>query len=310
MKFSIFKKPISKNSDAYAEETRIDKIVADSKHQPLTWDERTMGDETVVRGQILDRVLNSIEIAQPKRKNNPLARWAVAASLFFAIGLGWYYFQHGGFLGSATNIVLKTDRNEIRKIMLSDGSVVWLNGSTTISYPDHFEGEKRVVQLLEGEAFFDVKHDVSKPFQVKAGKTLTNVLGTAFNISSYVWSENIKVTVTRGKVAVNNKIILPDYQLAYTKATGKAYVKYLEGMDVTSWMQGKLVFNDEPLKVIASMLENKYNVEIRFGDKKMSEARFTGQFEPSDGLHDVLDALTLTRGLSYEAKGAVIFINH
>jgi transmembrane sensor len=164
--------------------------------------------------------------------------------------------------------------------------------------------------LLEGEAFFDVKHDDQKPFQVKAGKTLTNVLGTAFNISSYDYREKIKVTVARGKVAVNNNILLPNQQLAYNKATGKLEKIQLESDMVISWMQGNIVFNDESLKAITKLLENKYNVEISFADQQMSASRFTGKFEPTDSLYDILDALTLTRGLTYKAKGAVIVINH
>jgi transmembrane sensor len=310
MIISLFKKLIGKNSNYKAEKARIEEIMANAKDQSTEWDDSRMGEEPIVREKILNRLLDSIAHEQPIRKTNTITKWAVAASLFFALGFGWYYFQHNGLWNQTTAIVLKTGRNEIRKVTLSDGSVVWLNGSTSISYPDQFDDHKRVVELLEGEAFFDIKHDEKKPFQVKAGKTLTNVLGTAFNINSYSWRETINVTVARGKVAVNNNILLPNDQLAYAKATGKSETKQLHSDEITSWMQGKLTFNDESLKAIATLLENKYNVEIRFGDKHMSESRFTGRFEPADDLYDILDALTMTRGLTYEAKGAVILINH
>ena len=309
MIISIFKKLISKNRINKAEQRHIEEIVANAKTQPTEWDEVSMGNENIVHDKILNRLRQSITEEQPIHNTRTVTKWAVAASLFFALGLGWYFSQYN-LTGETTAIFLKTGRNEIRKIALSDGSVVWLNGSTSISYPEHFEGQKRIVELLEGEAFFDVKHDDQKPFQVKAGKTLTNVLGTAFNISSYSYREKIKVTVARGKVAVNSSILSPNQQLAYTKATGKLEKIELESDMVTSWMQGNIVFNDESLKTIVTLLENKYNVEIRFADQQMSESRFTGKFEPTDNLYDILDALTLTRGLTYKAKGAVIVINH
>jgi ferric-dicitrate binding protein FerR (iron transport regulator) len=136
------------------------------------------------------------------------------------------------------------------------------------------------------------------------------VLGTAFNISSYAAHETIRVTVARGKVAVNSSILLPNDQLAYTKTTGKSETRKLQSDEVIAWMQRKITFNDESFKTVAALLADKYHVKIQFDDKQIGEAHFTGRFEATDDLYTILDALTLTRGLSYEVKGAVITITN
>ena len=314
MIISIFKKLIGKSNSQKAEETRIEKIMADFKAHPMPWDDAKMGKETEAHDRILNKLLHAIPVKVPQNKPNYIKTWTVAASLILIAGLGWYTIENKKAMqhsnDSANTIVIKSGNNKIRKITLSDSSVVWLNVNSAISYPDHFNGNKRSVVLLEGEAFFDIKHDDHKPFQVRAGKTLTNVLGTAFNISSYASHKTISVTVARGKVAVNNNILLPNDQLAYTKATGKSEMKKLQSAQVIAWMQERLAFNDESLKAVAEILENKYNVKIHFDNKQIAEAHFTGRFEASDDLYDILDALTMTRGLSYEAKGAVITITN
>ena len=312
MIISIFKKITGKNESQKAEKTRIEKITADAKIEPLKWDNEKMGDEAAVRERILNRLLASTQ--KPKRNFNTLKNWSIAASIVVIFGAGWFglgYFETTEkHVLSAALVTTKTKIGEIKKLVLSDGTLVWLNGSTSIRYPERFSGSKREVELIEGEAFFDVKHNVEKPFQVKAGKTLTNVLGTAFNITSYHWLGTINVSVTKGKVAVNNHILLPNDQLAYTKANGESRVRKMQSEKVVSWMQEKLVFNNESMQSLAKKLEDKFFVEIRFTDPKIGESHITGRFEWSENLFNILDALTITNGLSYETKGSVITINN
>lgn len=310
MILSFIKNLIRTKAQNEAEAIRIEHAVEDFKQHPQEWDEERMGVKSELRNQILNRVMASMPVA--RRKTYLQRNWAAAASLLLVLGMGWLGFQYRehilDIIDPAASLVLRTENNEIKKLTLSDGTVVWLNRGSVLSYPDRFSHDKRQVVLLEGEAYFDVHHDDKKPFQVKAGKTLTNVLGTAFNISSYSWLETVKVTVARGKVAVNNNILLPNDQLAYHKATGKSEMKKLSGVDVALWMEGKLVLSDESFKTVAAILENRYQVNIRFGEQKMEDFRFTARFEPSDSLYGILDALTMTRGLSYKVEGATITI--
>lgn len=309
---SIFKKLIGKTQAQKAEEARIEKITADAKNHPLSWDGEKMGDEAEVRTQILNRLLSSTQ--KPKRRVKAVKNWSIAASILIVFGAAWYALSYVETAEKSVTrtvmVITKTKRGETKKLILSDGSSVWLNGNTSIRYPERFLGEKREVELIEGEAYFDIKHNERKPFQVKAGKTLTNVLGTAFNITSYHWLGTINVSVSKGKVAVNNHILLPNDQLAYSKANGESRVRKMQSSKVISWMQGQLVFNNESMQSLARQLEDKFFVEIRFADKKIAESHITGRFEWSESIYNILEAISLTNGLSYETKGSVITINN
>lgn len=303
-----------------SDEARISKAIDDFKENPASWDEERMGPAQEVRKAVLNRLLSDIE--EKESSIVPLARTvlfrriiAIAASVVLVIGLLWLVATDKNSLQDLTDplanmVVVKTHKNDVRKIKLSDGSIVWLNSNSTLSYPEKFGAVKRQVELIEGEAYFDIHHDTHKPFQVKAGKTLTNVLGTAFNISSYSWLKEISVTVSRGKVAVNNEVLLPNEQLLYTKASGKVAQKKVSAADVVSWMERTLSFNNEDFKTVAAKIEDRFNVKISFENKEMEDFHFTARFGPTDNLNSILDALTLIRGLNYQVKNNNILITN
>lgn len=315
MILSYFKNLIQKKRPDTAEEARIEKAIADFKQNPQDWDDEKFGLRDELRSEILNRLMASIRVEEEQYQDHqPFYRrkiWMAAASVVLVAGICWLGLQHYGQTENVANaaipVIVKTGNDDIRKLVLSDSSVVWLNSNSELRYPDRF-GDKREVTLTEGEAYFDIRHDEHKPFQVRAGKTLTNVLGTAFNISAYSKQESIDVTVTRGKVAVNDNILMPNEQLTYRKHTGQSEKKSITADEATLWMRGQLAFDNLSFKSVAVMLENKYQVSIRFDRKEIENMRLTGKFGPPDNLHDILEALTLTVGLTYETKGDVITI--
>lgn len=291
----------------------ISRVIDEFKENPESWDSMAMGDEGAAREKILNRVLFSINHPESKRKHSfrKIASLSAAAVLIIGLSIGFLFKDEIlDQLVTYPQVIATTTGTEREKITLPDGSVVTLNGGTRLSYPQHFKHKLREVTLLEGEAYFEVKHDVEKPFQVKAGKTLTHVLGTAFNISSYSWLQTINITVTSGKVAVNNEMLLPNQQLVYDKASAKLQKKMLLASNVTSWLQGGLAFSDERFKTVAAILERKYKVSIDFANQEMEDFHFTANYGPTDGLFVILDDLTMTRGLSYEINQNKIIIKN
>lgn len=313
MKLSFFKDFLNRKQHDEAEEAQISEAIDNFKAQPEQWDELKMGAAPEIRHTILERLLGDMQ-QQQVRKLKRSRFIAKAAAIVFLLGTAGMVYEYKGQLLALIDpvdvLVMKTRKGETKKIELSDGSIVWLNGGSSLSYPERFNAAERQVELLDGEAYFDIHHENKRPFRVKTGKTLTNVLGTAFNISAYSRSETINVTVSRGKVAVNKEVLLPNDQLIYRKSTGITERKKLAAAEVISWLQGRLSLNDEEFSTVAAVLENKFNVNIRFDDQKMASFRFTARFETKDSLYDILDALTMTRGLSYQAKGAVITIKN
>ncbi|MCD0490406.1 DUF4974 domain-containing protein [Pedobacter sp. MC2016-14] len=281
---------------------KISVAVENFKENPGSWNEELMGNERATQEKILNRLLLNIN---NERKNRftltYIAKYAAAAVVILGLTLGLMYKDELIYKFSThAQIIAQTSNTQRKRIALPDGSVAILNVGSKISFPDQFDPALRTVVLIEGEVYFDVKHNDKKPFQVKAGKTLTNVLGTAFNISSYSWLNTINITVTKGKVAVNNQMLLPNQQMVYDRVSSTMEKKKLLASNVVSWMQGGLCFNDEDFKTVATILERKYNVHISFEDQKMEEFHFSARFGAKDKLTDILDDLTLTRGLQYK----------
>ena len=247
----------------------------------------------------------------------------IAASivLFFTLGLTFYLNIQNvyAFLGKNYLITVETRKGEKKVINLPDGSVVWLNESSTLEYPSKFESAIRKISLLEGEAYFDVKRDERKPFHVEAAGTQTKVLGTAFNIRSYSYLQNVQVTVTRGKVAVEElesdgydpavKILLPNEQASVNLKTKEIKKVLVNSANAMAWREGKLLFDNERLADITTILENKFDVKISFKDNSIKNYHISAEFISTDSIDHVLELLSLANNLNYQINDNKITIS-
>lgn len=196
------------------------------------------------------------------------------------------------------------------QIELSDGTVVWLNSGSNLKFPSSFTGNKREL-YLEGEAYFDVARDPSKPFIIHTGKVLTRVIGTAFNIKAYALSE-LNVTVARGKVSVALKdrqlgILTADRCLSYNSNTGFSRQYYINASKVR-WMYGDLIFDNINMEEVAKILERWYNIKITITDPKVKVYRFTASFLNHENIEQVLRVLSEFTHFNYNQQGRTFTI--
>lgn len=224
----------------------------------------------------------------------------------------------------------KTEKGSKSNLTLPDGSKIWINSDTKISYKDDFGKTSREI-FLEGEAYFDIVKDVSKPFIVHTSNMNIKVLGTVFNVRAYNDESNtqaslikgsIEVTLTKDKSKIirlkpNEKIILRNN--VHKKAQGKnadepailiTNIKRLEAdssVVETLWIENKLAFREESLENIILLLKHWYNVEIIIADASLKNNLYSGTFK-GDNITDVMNALSLTGDFSYSKKNDTIFI--
>jgi ferric-dicitrate binding protein FerR (iron transport regulator) len=196
------------------------------------------------------------------------------------------------------------------KIMLPDGSSVWLNAQSKLTYPLRFSKENRQVKL-EGEAFFDIQSDAEHPFTVSSSRMTVSVSGTQFNVHAY-GEESSTVTLIEGRV----KIITPDSALTL-KPGYQAVVSRTQGItvargtvDVYAWTKGEFFYLNRPLKEIAADLERRFNVEIRIADAALADEIFTYHADESTPLDDILRHLRKTNVLKCKREGRVIVIRN
>ena len=178
------------------------------------------------------------------------------------------------------------------QLELSDGTQVWLNARTKIEYPAAFVGKDRRVKL-DGEAYFQVAKNASKPFIVQTSKGDVEVLGTKFNVESYSDDNTFTTALMEGAVKVTAggyQCNLKPNQMAYLK-DGKIRVAPIEDYNPYRWREGIISFKNETFPDIIHEFEKYYGVEFRIENKAVMSYRCSGQFRHSDGVQYALRVL-------------------
>ncbi|HEY0174931.1 MAG TPA: FecR domain-containing protein, partial [Pedobacter sp.] len=198
-------------------------------------------------------------------------------------------------------------------IKLPDGSSVQLNSASHLDYPQTFAGSGIREVTLTGEAYFDIKHDALHPFIIHTGKIKTTVLGTAFNISAYRADKGVTVTVTRGKVKVEDEqrvlaILTPDQQLVWN--SNRPPVKAIVAAQaVVAWKNSDLIMDDITLGEAARLITAHYGLQVHFTNDKVKNCRFTAAFLNSNEIAQVLTVLGDITGASLTIKDHTITID-
>jgi transmembrane sensor len=220
---------------------------------------------------------------------------------------------------------ISTRNGSRTRISLPDGSTVWLNAGSKLVYDKNFDSKLREVTLA-GEAYFDVARNPEKPFIIHTGKVDIKVLGTLFNVKSYPGEKVTEASLIRGSIEVmirdrpqekiilkpNEKIVVSNETEQETSAQSKpvannapivaiSHLSY-EPKDSTiietSWVENKLILQDESLEETAVRLERWYGVLIRFENNEVKKLRFTGPL-PSQSIQKTLEALKITGGFNF-----------
>ncbi|MDD7884673.1 FecR family protein [Flavivirga sp. 57AJ16] len=181
-------------------------------------------------------------------------------------------------------------------VKLSDGTQVWLNSESKIKYPVNFvEGKTRMVELIYGEAYFDVSPSTNHHgalFKVKSRMQEVEVMGTKFNIKSYQDENIVYTTLVEGKVAVDNgseKAYLKANQQSQISLSNKdIIVKNIDVYNATSWVNGIFSFESKPLKEIMKVLSRWYDTDVVFVDKKIEDIKFIGILSKNQNIEDIL----------------------
>jgi ferric-dicitrate binding protein FerR (iron transport regulator) len=210
---------------------------------------------------------------------------------------------------------------------LPDGSKLWLNAGSRVKYAESFAGGQREL-TLEGEAFFDVKHDPDHPFIIHTGKLDVRVLGTSFNVKAYPDDSTIETTLIKGKVEIdfpgntrsgivlrpNEKVVIPKKEATVAQTADAHVDRKMVAPDPvyrtlieTSWVEDKLAFRNESFSDVSKRLERWYNIHFSFENNLYLQGRLTGCFKDQP-IKNVMDALQISFGFRYRIDGDTIRI--
>lgn len=197
-------------------------------------------------------------------------------------------------------------------LTLTDGTVIRLNADSRLQYPSEFSGDSRIV-YLEGEAFFNVAKDKTKPFIVKTKKLDVEVTGTSFNVMAYPSENSIRTTLVQGGVNILTKDgkvckLLAGEQCIVDTASGKFVVNQVNVAFFVSWIDGQFFFDNESMESLMRKIARWYDVDVIFENEELKSELFYGTITRSDEITEVLDILVLTKTMHYEIKDRTVYI--
>lgn len=251
-----------------------------------------------------------------------------AATITVVLVLYYYPRSDSKHIPERKQEVVAVKNGSRTKILLPDGSSVWLNGDSKLYYDAAFNGKVRKVRLV-GEAFFDIVKNPNRPFIVYAGKINIKVLGTAFNVKCYEDDRDIETTLLRGSIEVtenrsgstprillkpNQKLIVP-IEPASVVLPKKEDFKILnldkklkedEHIE-TSWIYNRIEFRGENFEELARKLERWYDIKIQFEDERVKNIKFNGSFE-QETVEEAFNALQKVASFKYKVYGREVFI--
>ena len=197
-------------------------------------------------------------------------------------------------------------------VTLADGTDVWINAGSKLKFPVSFTDSTREV-FLTGEAYFEVEHN-GKPFIVHSGAMDVRVLGTTFNISAYEEDEAMKATLVEGSVKVSIprdgafKTLAPNDQAIVEKSGMSLAVMEVNTGQYTSWVQGKLEFDNENLDVVMRRLSRWYDFEYQFENEEAKKFHFTARLNNNQSISSILEMLEMTTNVKFEIRKNAIIV--
>jgi len=200
-------------------------------------------------------------------------------------------------------------------LILSDGTRVFVNSMSKLVFPVCFTGDKREI-ILEGEAYFEVAKDKSKPFIVTIKGLKVEVLGTSFNIKAYPNDNKSFTTLIEGKVKINSGLqtlnqsfLEPDQQAVYDPATSGIVVQQVDAKQFVQWIKGKYTFTNQPLDEIMKTLSRWYDFNYQFEDESLKNIRFEGGLNKYESIDPILNIIKKTGKVKVTLKGKEILFS-
>ncbi len=254
-------------------------------------------------------LLNSPSKIIPRKKQNRFTIKNIifeigktAAILLLAFGLSFWVLNHINNHEDENPVIIKTQYGQMANVTLPDGSKVWLNSNTKLTYTNNFNKDKREIHM-DGEAYFEVEHNVGKPFIVYApNHKQVKVLGTKFNVEAYSNTNEFEASLMEGSVQVcaeGISLLIAPRQKAVWR-DGRLKIEEITDFDTYRWREGLICFKNTPLTHILKEFEKYYNVKIDVQDAQTSNPILTVKFRLSDGIDYALRVLQKYAAFSFE----------
>ena len=268
-------------------------------------------DKAVVKDLIIAQT-----VKQQKHDRLLLQFLRVAAILIgpIMLAVGWYIGTSNRPKQELAWNTVTAPRKHIAMCTLADGTEVWLNAGSTLSYPANDQSDKREVKL-NGEGYFKVSKNARKPFYVETSNATVKVLGTSFNMKAYSNEQRLVTTLEEGSVELiiqksgNLPVRLaPGEQAIYDATLKKTEITKVDAKEFSAWRGEIFLFKDADLKTIITELERLYDIKIHIKNQELEKLRFRGMFSYDQDLLDAFETIRHSVKLNYTIKEREVWL--
>lgn len=251
---------------------------------------------------------DSPKIAKTRKLSSLYKIAAVLIPAFIMISVVWYYLSKND--SGEKMVAIETNKTK-KELLLSDGTKVWLNQYTIFSYPEKFDKNERLVNLV-GEAYFEVAKKNDAPFIIKASNMEIVVVGTAFNVRALEQESIAEIAVTEGVVEIKTNAqqgatsLQAGEKATYNQLNNSIKKEKFANENFIGWKNKELKFKDTPLANVEETLNRYFQKKVKIG-KEMEKCKFTGEFK-NPQLEEILDIISISLGVTYQTKADTIYI--
>lgn len=274
-----------------AEEAEVLKWISENKENSETFAKiRKEWEMLCLRSDIFEDIPQSNKLRIISRRVSPALK--IACSLLLGFIIGYLYIGYSSEENMLTIVAPEGNQSEL---ILPDGSKVWINSSSSITYPSEFNQSTRIVEL-KGEAYFDIAKKEKMPFIVKAGNNNIEVLGTTFNVDFNEEDDILETILYTGSVKIYGnetpdvKILSPSDKIILEKGTIKLQTKTTNSLP--TWRSGLFDFDNISLADIVTELEKYYSVRIFIENEQLSEYKYTAKLKYEETLEYIFQVLS------------------
>lgn len=278
------------------------------------WDAEVAFSQSLLPSLSAEKLERTIANQQKKAKKAVLSRqfMSAAAAIALLVVLSVVsMMKYSGHIATEHYTYMTDERKST--FTMEDGTVVTLNKNSKLNFTDAFGKSERSVKL-EGEAYFQVAKDASRPFKVNIDGASILVLGTHFNVKADTGAEEITATLVEGSIrfegAKQHIVMTPNQQLTFSRLTNKIDVKHVDTDSFTSWKSGLLKYRSIPFIELISELEKIYKVQIKLENKKLAEPYVTvsGTFSKDQNIEEILKVISRSLPLHWYNSNGIYYV--
>lgn len=266
----------------------------------------------------IQKEIDKQQFLQIRKIKRQISLYKIAAilALPIAFAISLYISDSAIFRKAPEYCQVSAPKGHVSKCTLPDGTEVWVNTGSSITYDILSFNKKSREVKIEGEAYFQVAKNRNKPFRVLSPLADIEVTGTAFNVKTLPGTGLFEAVLAEGRIRLNLKqqnnpplVLKPGERILFDKSKSKAFIENVDAEMFSCWRNGEIIFKDATLNDLIVELERIYDIRFHLNDRELGNYRFRGMFSYNNNLLDALEKIRRTADIDYYIENKEIWLS-